>query len=62
MGAPPDVGATVFSCVGVGKNVICTVFKDKGHKTAAEIGECLKAGTNCGSCVPTIEAVLASPN
>jgi assimilatory nitrate reductase catalytic subunit len=55
MGAPPDPSAD-----GVGKNVICTAIKDKGLKTADEIGECLKAGTNCGSCVPEIEAILAA--
>lgn len=64
MGAPPDpsadVGAIVCSCFGVGKNVITKAIEDNGFKTAAEVGCCLKAGTNCGSCVPEIEAILAS--
>ena len=53
-----DVGPIVCSCFGVGKNVITRAIGEQGLKTAAEIGGCLKAGTNCGSCVPELEALL----
>lgn len=54
-----DVGPIVCSCFGVGKNVIKRAIDEQGCKTAADIGGCLKAGTNCGSCVPELEALLA---
>jgi NAD(P)H-nitrite reductase large subunit len=37
--------------------VINKVIDDNGFKTAAEVGCCLKAGTNCGSCVQAIVAI-----
>lgn len=64
LGEPPDpsadVGPIVCSCFGIGKNVISKAIEDNGFTTAAEVGCCLKAGTNCGSCVPEIEAILAA--
>ena len=54
-----DVGPIVCSCFGVGKNVIKRAIAEQGCKSAADIGGCLKAGTNCGSCVPELEAILA---
>jgi assimilatory nitrate reductase catalytic subunit len=54
-----DVGPIVCSCFGVGKNVIKRAIAEQGCKTAADIGGCLKAGTNCGSCVPELDALLA---
>lgn len=55
-----DVGPIVCSCFGVGKNVISREINEQGLKTVADIGGCLKAGTNCGSCVPELEAILKS--
>lgn len=54
-----DVGALVCSCFGVGKNTICQAIKDKQLCSVAAIGDTLKAGTNCGSCVPELTALLA---
>jgi len=31
-----------------------------GCKTAAAVGDQLKAGTNCGSCIPEIKSIIAS--
>ncbi len=54
----PDVGTIVCACFNVGEKTIRTAIKEKGLKTHQEVGCCLKAGTNCGSCVPEIKALL----
>jgi assimilatory nitrate reductase catalytic subunit len=54
----PDVGIIVCACFNVGEKTIKTTIKEKGLKTHQEVGRCLKAGTNCGSCVPEIKALL----
>jgi assimilatory nitrate reductase catalytic subunit len=53
-----DTGPTVCSCFGVGRNTICNAIRDKDLKTAAEVTACVKAGGNCGSCVPEIKQLL----
>jgi assimilatory nitrate reductase catalytic subunit len=61
-GLPPlgvaDVGTIVCACFNVGEKTIRAAIKKKGLKTHQEVGQCLKAGTNCGSCVPEIKALL----
>ncbi|MGZ8159197.1 MAG: molybdopterin-dependent oxidoreductase [Methylobacter sp.] len=61
-GKPPvgvaDVGTIVCACFNVGEKTIQAAIKEKGLKTHQEVGRCLKAGTNCGSCVPEIKALL----
>jgi len=54
----PDVGQIVCSCFNVGEKTILYAVQEKGLKTDQEVGQCLKAGTNCGSCVPEIKALL----
>jgi assimilatory nitrate reductase catalytic subunit len=54
----PNVGIIVCACFNVGEKTIRTAIKEKGLKTHQEVGFCLKAGTNCGSCVPEIKALL----
>lgn len=54
----PDVGIIVCACFNVGEKTIRTAIKEKGLTTHQEVGQCLKAGTNCGSCVPEIKALL----
>ncbi|MCX7320535.1 MAG: molybdopterin-dependent oxidoreductase, partial [Hyphomicrobiales bacterium] len=44
-------GPIVCACFGVGRNRICDAIA-AGAGSAAEIGAELKAGTNCGSCIP----------
>jgi len=53
-----DTGPTVCSCFGVGRNTICNAIRDKGLKTAAQITSCVKAGGNCGSCVPELKKLI----
>ncbi|MES2755905.1 MAG: molybdopterin-dependent oxidoreductase [Pseudomonadota bacterium] len=54
-----DVGATVCSCFGVGRNTICDAIRANGLTSAAGITACVKAGGNCGSCVPELKQLLA---
>ncbi|MFZ2726990.1 MAG: molybdopterin-dependent oxidoreductase [Methylococcaceae bacterium] len=53
-----DVGAIVCACFNVGMKTIQTAIKEQGLKNYQEVGVCLKAGTNCGSCIPEIKALL----
>jgi assimilatory nitrate reductase catalytic subunit len=55
-----DTGRIVCSCYGVGRNVITDAIRKRGLKTAGEVTACLKAGGNCGSCVPEIKALIAA--
>ena len=56
-----DQGPLVCSCFGVGRNPIAKCARELGAAaTVVEIGKRLKCGTNCGSCVPEIQRVIAS--
>ncbi|NOT12798.1 MAG: molybdopterin-dependent oxidoreductase [Methylococcaceae bacterium] len=61
-GIPPsgvaEGGPIICSCFNVGEQTIRAAIREKGLKTHQEVGQCLKAGTNCGSCVPEIKALL----
>jgi len=53
-----STGPIVCACFGVGRNTICDTIA-AGARTAAEIGAELKAGTNCGSCIPEMKRLIA---
>ncbi len=53
-----DAGKIVCSCFGVGKNTILKAVKEQNLKDVAQITEKLKAGGNCGSCVPKLKKLL----
>jgi assimilatory nitrate reductase catalytic subunit len=53
-----SAGPIVCACFGVGRTTICDAIAG-GAGTAAEIGARLKAGTNCGSCVPEMKRLIA---
>jgi assimilatory nitrate reductase catalytic subunit len=53
-----DAGPTVCSCFGVGRNTICAAIKQHGLADVAGVTACVKAGGNCGSCVPEIRQLL----
>ena len=61
-GEPPksmeDVGTIVCGCFNIGEKTIQQAIKKHGLITHQEVGQYLKAGTNCGSCVPEIKALL----
>jgi assimilatory nitrate reductase catalytic subunit len=54
-----DAGPTVCSCFGVGRNTICAAIRKNELTTPAEVTACVKAGGNCGSCVPEIKQLIA---
>jgi assimilatory nitrate reductase catalytic subunit len=51
-------GPIVCACFGVGRTTICDAIAS-GAGSAAEIGAQLKAGTNCGSCIPELKRLIA---
>jgi assimilatory nitrate reductase catalytic subunit len=51
-------GPIVCACFGVGRTTICDAIAG-GARSAAEIGAQLKAGTNCGSCIPELKRLIA---
>jgi assimilatory nitrate reductase catalytic subunit len=54
-----DQGPTVCACFGVGLNAIRAAFAEGTSVTVEDIGRKLKAGTNCGSCLPEIRRIGA---
>lgn len=53
-----DIGEIVCSCFVVGKNTICRAITAQNLLTVAAVGQCLKAGTNCGSCQSEIAKLI----
>ncbi|QSP96460.1 molybdopterin-dependent oxidoreductase [Marinobacter salinisoli] len=52
-----DTGALVCSCFQVGEKQITRAIR-AGTDSVAELGQALRCGTNCGSCLPEIRALL----
>ena len=52
-----STGPIVCACFGVGRTTICDAIAT-GAGTAAAIGAKLKAGTNCGSCIPELKRLI----
>jgi assimilatory nitrate reductase catalytic subunit len=53
-----SAGPIVCACFGIGRTTICDAIA-AGAGSAAEIGVRLKAGTNCGSCIPELKRLIA---
>ena len=58
--AAADRGPVVCCCFGVGRNTICDAVTRHELANTQQVGARTKAGTNCGSCLPEIRALLAS--
>jgi assimilatory nitrate reductase catalytic subunit len=58
-GAQP-AGRIVCACFSVGEDRIQAAIRDGGLTTPAEIGAALKAGTNCGSCIPELKKLIGA--
>src|SRR3984893_1026227 len=56
-----SAGPIVCACFGVGRTTICDTIAARA-RSAAEIGARLKAGTNCGSCIPELKRLIAQVN
>lgn len=55
-----DPGPVVCACFGVGLNAIRAAFAAGEQVSVEDIGRQLRAGTNCGSCLPEIRRIGAS--
>ena len=53
-----DEGPRVCACFGVSRDAVRYAVVTHRLNTAAEVGVRLRAGTNCGSCLPEIEEIL----
>ncbi len=51
-------GPVVCACFGVGRTTICDAIS-AGIRSTVELGAELKAGTNCGSCIPELKRLIA---
>ncbi|TCT08013.1 nitrate reductase [Aquabacter spiritensis] len=51
-------GPLVCACFGVARDAIAAAIRAGAHDAAA-VGAALKAGTNCGSCLPEVRALIA---
>lgn len=54
-----NAGALVCACFGVGINTIRAAIASRAATSVEEIGKALRAGTNCGSCIPEMKKLLA---
>jgi assimilatory nitrate reductase catalytic subunit len=53
-----ETGPIVCACFGVGLPAIREAVAKGGAVTVADIGKKLRAGTNCGSCIPELRAII----
>ena len=57
--AGEETGPIVCSCFSVGRSTLLRAIRTQELVTADDIGKALRAGTNCGSCIPELKALLA---
>ena len=53
-------GRTICACFGVGLNTLSGAIISRRLTSIAEIKTALRAGSNCGSCIPELQAILNS--
>ncbi|AGP48911.1 molybdopterin oxidoreductase [Psychrobacter sp. G] len=53
-----DPGPLVCSCMAVGENIIINAITKQQCHSAQAVGKACRAGTNCGSCVGQINALI----
>src|SRR4029077_620646 len=51
-------GPLVCACFGVGLNVIRAALASGRAASVEQIGVALRAGTNCGSCLPELKRIV----
>jgi assimilatory nitrate reductase catalytic subunit len=54
-----DAGPLVCACFGVGLESIRGAITSGAAHTVADIGRMLRAGTNCGSCLPELKRIVS---
>ena len=60
--SPTAAGRTICACFGVGLNALHNAIASRRLTSVAEIGAALRAGSNCGSCIPELQAILNNPH
>jgi len=58
LGRTADAGPRVCACFGVGRATVVDAVREHALSSTDEIGALLSAGTNCGSCLPELQAIL----
>lgn len=53
---------TICACFNVGRNELLKAIYEQNLRTPAQIGEKLKAGSNCGSCIPELKGLINKAN
>jgi assimilatory nitrate reductase catalytic subunit len=54
-----DSGPLVCTCFGIGLKAIRAAIATRAAANVEEIGRALKAGTNCGSCLPELKRIVS---
>jgi assimilatory nitrate reductase catalytic subunit len=54
-----ESGPIVCACFSVGRSTLLRAIRTQELVSADAIGKALRAGTNCGSCVPELKALIA---
>jgi bacterioferritin-associated ferredoxin len=54
-----ESGPVVCSCFAVGRSTLLRAIRGDGLVSIDQIGKALRAGTNCGSCIPELKGLLA---
>jgi assimilatory nitrate reductase catalytic subunit len=55
-----DAGPVVCSCFAVGRSALLRAIRGDKLVSLEQIGNALRAGTNCGSCIPELKGLLAA--
>ncbi|OZB81044.1 MAG: hypothetical protein B7X28_05655 [Halothiobacillus sp. 13-55-253] len=58
-GAQADVGPIICACFSLGRNTLIEAIEQHHITDAKALGACTEAGTNCGSCLPELKALIA---
>jgi assimilatory nitrate reductase catalytic subunit len=53
-----ETGPVICACFGVGLGVIRDAIASKSATDVEAIGKALRAGTNCGSCLPELKRIV----
>jgi assimilatory nitrate reductase catalytic subunit len=54
-----ESGPVVCSCFAVGRSTLLRAIRGDSLVSVEQIGKSLRAGTNCGSCIPELRGLLA---
>jgi assimilatory nitrate reductase catalytic subunit len=55
-----ESGPVVCSCFAIGRSTLLRAIRGERLASVEQIGAALRAGTNCGSCIPELKGLLAS--